>query len=248
MSKQLLALIALLVLPACTTFDQWLVSTQPVPDNNRTTNQFNFRWKLSGDKSVAPLQVFDNGAQTWLQFQYGQNLPAIFGIDSSGEHPLIYTRTGEYVVIEGLWHKLSFRGGALSAYATRVTDDNEEERKSHLIELMPVETFALKEDTTPVESRIFEASISDQTLRHVLQRWASDAGWVFNPEHWSVDADIPVSAYASFSGSFEDAVEELISSTELADKPLQPCFYSNQVLRVVPYAQTCDRAYSGVTL
>jgi len=33
----------------------------------------------------------------------------------------------------------------------------------------------------------------------------------------------------------------LLASTELGDRPLRPCFYSNKVVRVVPYAQVCDR-------
>jgi hypothetical protein len=33
----------------------------------------------------------------------------------------------------------------------------------------------------------------------------------------------------------------LIEATELSDRPLQPCFYANQVLRVVPLAEACDR-------
>jgi hypothetical protein len=37
------------------------------------------------------------------------------------------------------------------------------------------------------------------------------------------------------------AVRHLLAATELSERPLQPCFYSNQVLRVVPYAQACDR-------
>ncbi|MCS3509936.1 TcpQ domain-containing protein [Achromobacter sp. JUb104] len=91
-------------------------------------------------------------------------------------------------------------------------------------------------------AQFYRAAPPDTTLRAVLARWAGDSGWTFHPRHWAVDVDIPLSASAEFSGDFKSAVRELLSATELADKPLQPCFYSNQVLRVVPLAQSCSRA------
>lgn len=93
-------------------------------------------------------------------------------------------------------------------------------------------------------ARLFLAAPPDTTLRAVLARWAGSSGWTFEPQHWAVDVDIPLSATAEFSGDFKSAVRELLAATELADKPLQPCFYGNQVLRVVPLAQSCSRAAS----
>ncbi|NLZ09758.1 MAG: hypothetical protein GX086_00310 [Alcaligenaceae bacterium] len=72
-------------------------------------------------------------------------------------------------------------------------------------------------------------------------RWAGASGWDFGPEHWGVDVDIPIIGAATFELPFIEAVQALVSSTELAGHPLQPCFYSNRVLRVVPYAQPCNR-------
>ncbi|KAG1449240.1 hypothetical protein G6F57_016673 [Rhizopus arrhizus] len=77
----------------------------------------------------------------------------------------------------------------------------------------------------------FRAAPPDATLRAVLARWAEGSGWTFQPQHWAVDVDIPLSASADFSGDFKSAVSELLGATELAEKPLQPCFYGNQVLR-----------------
>jgi len=74
-----------------------------------------------------------------------------------------------------------------------------------------------------------------------LSRWARTAGWTFEADHWAVDADIPIVGSATFHSGFELAVQDLVASTELADRPLQPCFYANRVLRIVPYAQSCDR-------
>src|SRR5699024_7433863 len=88
---------------------------------------------------------------------------------------------------------------------------------------------------------MFSLRYDDATLRHALQRWARQAGWTFAPEHWAVDVDIPVSAEADFGTAFESAVQSLLAATELSDRPVQPCFYTNQVVRVVPFTQACDR-------
>lgn len=87
----------------------------------------------------------------------------------------------------------------------------------------------------------YTVSPADQTIRQALGRWAEGAGWTFTSEHWAVDVDIPLVGAASFETDFKSAVRELLAATELGDRPLQPCFYSNRVLRVVPYAQACDR-------
>lgn len=87
----------------------------------------------------------------------------------------------------------------------------------------------------------FEVTPSDKTVREVLMRWAQAVQWSFGPEHWTVAVDLPVVASARLGSDFKGAVRELLESTTLGDVPLQPCFYANQVLRVVPRTERCDR-------
>lgn len=95
----------------------------------------------------------------------------------------------------------------------------------------------------PVER--YSVSPVDQTIRQALERWTKGAGWTFSSDHWAVDVDIPLVGEARFDTDFKSAVRELLRATEMGDRPLQPCFYSNKVLRVVPYAQPCDRSGGG---
>ena len=88
---------------------------------------------------------------------------------------------------------------------------------------------------------LFTVGPADGTIRQALERWAGSAGWTFTPEHWAVDVDIPLVGQASFQADFKSAVRQLLASTEMGERPLQPCFYSNKVVRVVPYAEPCDR-------
>jgi len=255
---------------------------------------FRFDWQLSGDPAVAPLQVFDDGRETWLQFQPGQPLPAIFGAGDGGELPLPYVRRDPYVVVAGAWKALSFRGGRLSARAQRAhvaadglaqlaqsssrmvqtpaaavdasqSSQADSTRHTRLVaDAAPRSEAGVQASTeatarhaapsathagdtssdTPVATQAapFRAAPPDATLRAVLARWAHTAGWTFQPQHWAVDVDIPLAATAEFSGDFKTAVRGLLGATELADRPLQPCFYGNRVLRVVPLAQSCSRA------
>lgn len=92
---------------------------------------------------------------------------------------------------------------------------------------------------TPVSH--YAVSPADHTIRQALERWARTSNWTFSAEHWAVDVDIPLVGDANFETDFKSAVRELLAATEMGDRPLQPCFYSNRVLRVVPYAQACDR-------
>ncbi|MEK0076551.1 toxin co-regulated pilus biosynthesis Q family protein, partial [Bordetella pertussis] len=87
----------------------------------------------------------------------------------------------------------------------------------------------------------FRAAPPDLTLRAVLARWARAAGWTFEAEHWALDVDIPLAGKAELPGDFKTAVRALLAATELSERPAQPCFYANRVLRVVPLAQACDR-------
>ncbi|MDH1522226.1 TcpQ domain-containing protein [Achromobacter mucicolens] len=233
---------------------------------------FRFDWQLSGDPAVAPLQVFDDGRETWLQFLPGQPLPAIFGMGDGGEHPLPYVRRDPYVVVAGAWNGLSFRGGRLTARARRAHAAANPAREPASASRLALSTAAepdpsqrppldasaaitLSADTParsdghapagpPVapQAAPFRAAPPDATLRAVLARWADSAGWTFQPQHWAVDVDIPLAATAEFPGDFKAAVRGLLGATELADRPLQPCFYGNRVLRVVPLAQSCSRA------
>lgn len=90
------------------------------------------------------------------------------------------------------------------------------------------------------DSTVFELRLKDRTLRQALKRWAKQAKWVFAPEHWTLEVDFPVKAAATFKGSFESAVVQLLTAAQLNAHSLQACFYSNQVLRVLASPQPCD--------
>lgn len=277
-------------LSACADLPDWAAARQFLSGgfSQAGAAQYHFDWQLSGEQQVAPLQVFDDGKKTWLHFLPEQIVPAIFAHTEQGDRLLPYVRQGEYLILDGVWPLLRFRGGALNASAHKqsletrpdslgvtapvadaapglVSDAGARPASDQTVSTMPVETDtpaspAIQPELTgmPGESdeagRLTHASfdllaqpsygvrLQDGNLRQTLHRWARRANWTFAAEHWDVDVDIPISGEADFHGSFQEAVQDVLATTELADHPLRPCFYSNRVLRVVAYAQACDRS------
>jgi hypothetical protein len=107
--------------------------------------------------------------------------------------------------------------------------------------LLNTSAMTSSEPVAPPAAQHFTISRSDRTIREALVTWSKRAGWTHDPEHWTVPFDLPVLSSADLGTDFKGAVRALLSSTDLTNMPLQPCFYSNNVLRVVPKAELCDR-------
>lgn len=78
---------------------------------------------------------------------------------------------------------------------------------------------------------------ADDTLSAALTRWGSVAGYQVV---WQAPKDLPVYA-ATYTGSFETAVEQVMRDTTLGAYPLHACLYDNRVLRVLHSTQSCGK-------
>ena len=87
----------------------------------------------------------------------------------------------------------------------------------------------------------YTVRMEDRNVRTLLKRWAAQAGYTFGDTHWTLQRDLPIVAAAHMGSDFKQAVRELLRATELSAFPARACFYSNQVMRVVPRGQVCDR-------
>lgn len=216
--------------------------------------KLDFGWKLSGTRSIAPLQVFSDKNRIWLQWSPQQPMPVILAKSDEGEQVLSYTRQDPYTIVSGHWPRLIFRAGGQQANARHVqsTQDsgnvNQDFAESASTRKAPSKDVAAQD--RPVvqvaNTPLFSVSPEDQNLRQTLVRWSGISGWYFQPEHWGVDVDIPLAGGARFGDDYIASVQALVSSTELSDRPLQPCFYSNQVLRIIALSESCDRTMTPV--
>ena len=97
----------------------------------------------------------------------------------------------------------------------------------------------------PIGLNGWVARETDGSVLNVLLAWSAAAGWTFRMEHWTVDNDYPVQGGVRFDGDYQTAVRSLLETTKQSQLPIQPCFYSNRVLRVVPQSELCDRGQSA---
>lgn len=73
----------------------------------RTLGRYDFSYRIEGDTSAAPLQIFDDGRQTYLQFR--DVVPGIFAVNSEGKPVVLVTRReGQHVVTERVEREFVF--------------------------------------------------------------------------------------------------------------------------------------------
>jgi len=79
------------------------------------TASYNFQYKRVGEQQILPLQVFDDGRETYFQFsERAQVLPAILVESAEGMVVSKYHRSGPYVVIPGVASTYRLQFGSLS--------------------------------------------------------------------------------------------------------------------------------------
>ncbi len=74
---------------------------------------YNFNYQYTGEPSIAPIKVFDNGEFTYFQFpRKNAELPAIFDVDPSGFESIINFRSaGDYIIVERVSPQFTLRNG-----------------------------------------------------------------------------------------------------------------------------------------
>lgn len=83
----------------------------PVMEPSVKKESYNFNYSLTGPDSIAPLKVFDDGQQTFMQFSNNNAVvPKIFSVEENGnENRVKYTRQGEYIVVKKIVNKMALR-------------------------------------------------------------------------------------------------------------------------------------------
>ena len=83
-----------------------------IPDM-KNLNLYNFNYQYTGEPTIAPLKIFDNGEFTYFQFsKVNAEIPAIFSVDNSGFESLVnYRIAGDYVIIEKVGAQFTLRNG-----------------------------------------------------------------------------------------------------------------------------------------
>lgn len=74
---------------------------------------YNFDYQYTGEPSIAPIKVFDNGEFTYFQFtKKNAEIPAIFTVDAAGFESLVNFRAaGSYIIVERVSPQFTLRNG-----------------------------------------------------------------------------------------------------------------------------------------
>jgi P-type conjugative transfer protein TrbG len=67
-------------------------------------DKLDFNYRISGDRGLQPVRVFNDGTHTYLQMPPGMSeIPVLFAIGSDGGNTLVnYRFTGQYYVVDGV--------------------------------------------------------------------------------------------------------------------------------------------------
>lgn len=86
-------------------------------------NQQNTGWKLSGDKTLQPTSIRDDGRKTYITWLGDRAIPAVFALGPGGEEEMVegYVRTGVFT-IDRVYDDLRFRIDRRVAKAKRRTN------------------------------------------------------------------------------------------------------------------------------
>ena len=76
--------------------------------------KLDFDYRVSGDRGLLPLRVFNDGAHTYLEMPPGMTeIPILFAVGSDGGETLVnYRYTGKYYVIDGLPARIALVDGS----------------------------------------------------------------------------------------------------------------------------------------
>ncbi len=76
----------------------------------------NSAYTYSGDKTLVPFRVFDDGQSTYFMWAKGVSIPAVYAIGTDGRENLVNTTSrGDYVVVEQVARAFVLRLGERSA-------------------------------------------------------------------------------------------------------------------------------------
>lgn len=82
--------------------------------NNFDPAKFNWKYSFTGDRSIVPLEAFDNDQFTYFKFNTNgmSKLPAVFMVGKHRNESLVnYHMQGDYLVVHGVARQFTFRLG-----------------------------------------------------------------------------------------------------------------------------------------
>lgn len=103
--------------------------------------------------------------------------------------------------------------------------------------IVPASEATKSKHLTAGDVVVYSVTPAQQDLRSVIGIWAKLVGWT---SVWDIDRDIPINMADAKENDFRSAVRRVLAATEFGDLPAKPCFYSNNVVRIVRKTTKCN--------
>lgn len=88
--------------------------------NKIDPTNINLKYTFAGNRSIAPVAVFDDGLFTYFEFDKNSDIPAIYTVDQERNESILNHRTqGKYIVVEQLANRFTLRSGKNVTTVTR---------------------------------------------------------------------------------------------------------------------------------
>ncbi len=86
---------------------------ETIINSSKQPSDYHWDYTFSGDKTILPIHIFDDGQFTYLQLRPGQSVPAVFAVNNSvGDESVVNVRReGDYLVIHELAPQFTLRVG-----------------------------------------------------------------------------------------------------------------------------------------
>lgn len=169
---------------------------------------FDFAYEIGGARHVAPLQIFDDGRFTYIQWATNVVVPTVaVTIDGKATKPV--AGATPYYVVPGVGSVIEIRTSGGGARATYVGQRGQ----------APMQVAARKTESTPLgdanvalraaaNARVdnWEITINDRTLQGAMERWAKAGGYELK---WQIRDQILIERGSSYAGSLQEVLATL---------------------------------------
>lgn len=188
--------------------------------NVNAQKKFDFEYSLKGQPSITPVQVFDNGVDTFFQFSPEKNIPAIFAVSDCGNKVLMDANLqGNFHVIAGRFKTLvlqigtktgtvTYAGHNLNALNEKFTSERCEEVKAP-VAVPPTRSYTAVPPTLGDEAEVLRRQKME---RAVAAKAASER--VYQDGAWRVTVEPIDPGTGKSIGSAEKIVEKAVVSVE----------------------------------
>ena len=170
---------------------------------------FDFAYEIGGARQVAPLQIFDDGQYTYIQWATNVVVPTVaVTIDGKAAKPI--AGSTPYYVVPGVGSVIEIRASTGGARATYVGQRGQAPmqvaaRKAEQASAVAESTASLRAAPTS-KTENWEITVNDRTLQGAMERWAKAGGYDLK---WFIRDQMLIERGSTYAGSLPDVLATL---------------------------------------